>query len=513
MRKLLGSLLALAPFAAAQITYDNAVVAFPAGAVDSTSPVTWNYTMGTCSSNGFLIALVGRFNSGVTITSMSYNSVASSGSGTLRSGDPGIQYFYWLNPPPGAHQFSATMSTTAGYAAMNAVARSYCGVSQTTPIGVTANAAQTTGSPGISITPVTDNSWAIDFLFSGSNGNVFGCGGSGWTHCGITNFGANGMVASQDNGPIHPAAAVTSSDSSSSVNWVEGALTLNPAIAGPSFTVLPATIPAHHSGNITLSLAGTGTTWGSATRFTLSGVTGAACVTGCNNSPTVTDGTHVAVVVTTGGGTGTLTLTESVTGTATATTTVSAATLGINPTSGATSTMPSLTMTGTNTLWSSETAAGLFTVSGGTGSSIATPAITSNTSGTVTLTTGSATGTMTITDTSTNATATFTVDSGSLTAGSLSNAGTVGLNLTTAIATGGTPPYSYQWQRSAHGANTWSNICTNSTNCNDDGLTPGTIYDYRVTVTDSVPANATSATFPLTAPGGSGGPGSFPIGQ
>jgi len=181
---------------------------------------------------------------------------------------------------------------------------------------------------------------------------------------------------------------------------------------GSSFTVTPATIPAHHAGNITLSLVGTGTSWSNGTRFALSGVSGVTCSTGCTNSPNVTDSTHVTIVVTTGAsGTGTLTLTESVTGSNTSTTTVATAGFTISPTSGATNTSPTLALTGTNTLWSTEIPSGLFTITGGTGASIGSPAISTNTAGTVALTTGTASGTITITDTSTTATQTFTVSS------------------------------------------------------------------------------------------------------
>jgi hypothetical protein len=66
-----------------------------------------------------------------------------------------------------------------------------------------------------------------------------------------------------------------------------------------------------------------------------------------------------------------------------------------------------LSLTGTNTLWNQEAPAGLFTVTGGTGSNIGTPSVTTNTAGTVALTVGTLAGTLTITDTSTGKTATF----------------------------------------------------------------------------------------------------------
>jgi hypothetical protein len=75
------------------------------------------------------------------------------------------------------------------------------------------------------------------------------------------------------------------------------------------------------------------------------------------------------------------------------------------------------------------------------------------------------------------------------------NSGLTTMSLSTTAASGGTAPYSYQWQRSAFGAGSWSNICTNSTSCADSGLSTGTNYDYRVVVTDNASATANSATF------------------
>jgi len=189
---------------------------------------------------------------------------------------------------------------------------------------------------------------------------------------------------------------------------------LDGAAGSGSFTITPSLIPSNHSGNITLTLVGNGTSWSSGTRFTISGVAGVTCVTGCSNSPVVTDSTHVSVVVTTSSGAGTLTLSTSGISN---TTSVSASALTISPSSGNPNSIQTLTLSGGNTLWTKETAAGLFTVSGGAGASIGTATINSDTSATVALTVGSATGVLTITDTSTGATATFNAGGGSGTYG------------------------------------------------------------------------------------------------
>jgi hypothetical protein len=179
--------------------------------------------------------------------------------------------------------------------------------------------------------------------------------------------------------------------------------------ASQSFSCTPGTIPATHSGHISLTCTGVGTAWTGSTAFSASG----ACtyVSTSNSSST-----SQTVVVTTGSA-GTCTITDT-TDSLSTTVGVDAASLSISPTSGNKSTTPTITLTGVNTLWSSETASGLFSVSGGScsGESIGTPTVSSNTSATATLTTGSAACTITVEDTSTTATASFTVtNSGSST--------------------------------------------------------------------------------------------------
>ncbi len=192
-------------------------------------------------------------------------------------------------------------------------------------------------------------------------------------------------------------------------------------------------LPANHLGNITVHVVGTGTSFTSSTTWTPSGVAGWSVA-----SKTQVDGTHYTVVLTPptaatppAGAVGTLTLTEGVTGTVAATTTVGTPSFTRSPTSGLTGSTPTLTLTGTNTIWSSETAAGLFTVTGGTGASLATPTVTTDTAATDVLTVGSAAGTLTITDTSTGATVTFTA-----------NAGTIAI----------VAPVQYQWKRHSSGS-------------------------------------------------------------
>jgi hypothetical protein len=168
-----------------------------------------------------------------------------------------------------------------------------------------------------------------------------------------------------------------------------------------AFTVSPAVIPSGHSGNITLTLSGSGTEWTGSTVFTVSGVANVTKV-----SQTIVSGTSATIVVNSGAGTGALTVAETVTG-STAAITLAVPALAINLARGNLQSIQALTLTGTNTVWTQEALAGLFTVSGGAGASIAAPTITGDGAATVNLTVGTQAGVLTITDTSTGVTATF----------------------------------------------------------------------------------------------------------
>ena len=186
-------------------------------------------------------------------------------------------------------------------------------------------------------------------------------------------------------------------------NWRIGAYEQG---SSQAFTCSPSTLPTNHSGHIALTCTATGgLTWNGSTAFNTSGT--------CTYVSTSNTGsTSQTVTVTTGGSTGTCTIADT-TDSVTSPVTVATATLSISPNSGNTSTTPSLTLTGANTLWNSETPSTLFSLSGGgcSGDSLATPTMDRILRATATLTTGSAACTITVTDNSTTATATFTVTS------------------------------------------------------------------------------------------------------
>jgi lysophospholipase L1-like esterase len=269
-----------------------------------------------------------------------------------------------------------------------------------------------------------------------------------------------------------------------------------------SFAATPSTIPANHNGNISLALVGSGTTWSSNT-FTVSGVSGIAKV-----SQSIAGGTHATLVISlpavlpaTAGNTGPLTISD---GSLSATVTVAAPTLSISPTSGTTGTTPTLALTGANTIWSHETAAGLFTVSGGTGASIATPSVSADLAASDVLTVGSGTGTLTVKDTSTGATATFTATGTppvAITALTESANDPTGITFTCTVSSG-TPNYTAKLYQSTTnpftppGSGTLAAMVTQSgTSVSLKDTSPGTgdLY-YRMRVVDSAgtPTTATS---------------------
>jgi hypothetical protein len=256
--------------------------------------------------------------------------------------------------------------------------------------------------------------------------------------------------------------------------WDSGSYEFNTAPA--SFTCTPTTIPSHHTNNIAVLCTGVNTAWTGSTAFSISGVTGATLASKSNSSAT-----SETLQITTGSGTGTLTITDT-TDSITTTITVSTATLGIFPTLGNRGTTPTLALTCTGPcLWLSETASTLFSLSGGTGASLATPTVTSNTTASAVLTVGTIAGTLTITDTSTAATATFIVSSTAASASTCSpGTGTYTATQTPACTNpnSGTTVQCYTTNGSTPATNTLGTGCTTGTS-----LTSGATVSIAVNTT------------------------------
>jgi hypothetical protein len=100
------------------------------------------------------------------------------------------------------------------------------------------------------------------------------------------------------------------------------------------------------------------------------------------------------------------------------------------------------------------------------------------------------------------------------------HSGPAGIAVSAAVATGGTAPYTYQWQRNS-GGGSYSNL-TNGGGVSgattlaltDGSAVAGTLYGYRLVVTDSSATPATATSNAVTAqvyPGGALGSGGFPL--
>ena len=169
------------------------------------------------------------------------------------------------------------------------------------------------------------------------------------------------------------------------------------------FSISPATIPAGHAGNITLTLSGYGTSWQSGTTvFSLSGVSGVTKI-----SQTIASSTSATIVITTGFGTGTLAVSD---GTHVGTAPVVAPTFSLSPSTGNFRVPTVVTATGSaGSIWTQETASTLFSTPGTLADPISSINVLSDTVATFTLNPGTATGSLVVTEGPIGATSTYQV--------------------------------------------------------------------------------------------------------
>lgn len=148
------------------ITFD----AFTASSFGTISTITFNHTVGS-GSDRILIVKTATRSETPTVTGITYNGVAL----TLIKADAispvGIEMWRLVNPAAGTHStvvtFSGAPSTWNA-----AIAVSFAGVDQTTPIDVAAQNATSTGTGVVtstSITTVTDGAMVIDVIGGNSD--------------------------------------------------------------------------------------------------------------------------------------------------------------------------------------------------------------------------------------------------------------------------------------------------------------------------------------------------------
>ena len=321
-----------------------------------------------------------------------FDSSGSKASVSLRrkkTGDGGMFDMTIHTTGSGGNYFSATGTTAINSGVLHQV----CGVVTNTNMTLYVDGAPE--GAGATLTGAALDNGGSTFLAIGNAGLFTNWGG--W----------NGRIAeinvSNTNRSASWISARYNNVSSPAAFW---AVTTTQTNSPGSFTVSPAVIPSGHTGNLTLTLAGTYTAWTGSTVLTLSGVANVTKV-----SQNVISPTSATVVVTTGAGTGTLTVQETVTGVASSSVSVAAPSFSISPLAGNLNSIQTVTLTGGNTVWTQESA-GFLTLSGGSGASLGTPVFSSDTAGTVSLTVGTSVGTLTLTDTSTGKTATFAAGGG-----------------------------------------------------------------------------------------------------
>lgn len=107
--------------------------------------------------------------------------------------------------------------------------------------------------------------------------------------------------------------------------------------------------------------------------------------------------------------------------------------------------------------------------------------------------------------------ATSTLLPGAITVGTITN---TTIAVTATNATGGTPPYTYQYAVRLSGIGGYANVALTTRNGTITGLTAGTTYDIRLTYTDGATNVATAFAIAVRTTGGVVGNGiqSFPFG-
>ena len=224
-------------------------------------------------------------------------------------------------------------------------------------------------------TPLSTNTWTkIDMVKSGSNMSIY-FNGSGTANAsgttaftmadagqptyigGREDFTTNTLAAEQDEIIVYNNAKSNAwrqaqyNNESAPASFYAVGTEVSPGGAA-MMSAVPSAIPNGHAGNITLTLTGVGTSWSNAsTVFTIAGVSNVTKV-----SQNVTSATAATLVVTTAAGTGSLNISETVTGSASTTIAVGVPSFSIDVVRGNLSSVQTLTLTGTNTVWSQEAA-------------------------------------------------------------------------------------------------------------------------------------------------------------
>jgi len=207
-----------------------------------------------------------------------------------------VRLWYCSNPVVGAgHTFTA--SRTGGYPAV--AVQAWSGAKTATPFdqenGNTAMGASSLSTG--SITPTQDDELAITASVSPTDGLTISSVNGGFTTTDVVQSGFGDSSATYG---VAMAYLAQSAAAAANPTWTFTG-THNPTAVIASFrmqlaalTITPSAIPSNHSGPITLTVTGTGTSWDGSTVFVLSGVSGVTLV-----SQQVLSATSAEIVVTT----------------------------------------------------------------------------------------------------------------------------------------------------------------------------------------------------------------------
>lgn len=126
--------------------------------------LSWSHTCTGTDTNGLLVVSVMELGDGIapsTVTGITYNSVAMTKVDTAIEGTVQSELWYLKAPATGSHTIDITFNgTNNGW--QHAVAGSYTGVDQTTPVEAHNTNISGTTSVSASVTTLTDGAWVVD---------------------------------------------------------------------------------------------------------------------------------------------------------------------------------------------------------------------------------------------------------------------------------------------------------------------------------------------------------------
>ena len=183
----------------------------------------------TCSGvNRFLVVVVTDLNA--TTTGVKYNGVAM----TLLNTQTGYgeSFWYLVNPASGTNDVVVTKS--AGAASVGAVAASYTGVNQTTPIdSQSATTNSTTASVSASTTVVASNCWVIGVTSENNDSNLNTVSGNLTQRVNQNWYASSNQLVAliyDSNATVSSGSNTVTSTKSSGINWVQvAAISIAPA--------------------------------------------------------------------------------------------------------------------------------------------------------------------------------------------------------------------------------------------------------------------------------------------